>query len=81
MIKWNMLQVGKWTKEGLVMKDITWPGLAASPPAGKPKRPFVRIATLKEEPYVVYVEPSEDGTCQLGAVHCNIFNRNEKKEK
>ncbi|XP_046372602.1 glutamate receptor ionotropic, NMDA 2A-like isoform X2 [Haliotis rufescens] len=77
--KW--IEVGKWTKEGLVMQDITWPGEAASPPAGKPDRPFVRIATLKEEPYVMYGEPNGDGKCQLGAVRCDIFNRDEKKRK
>ncbi|KAH9494874.1 Glutamate receptor ionotropic, NMDA 2B [Bulinus truncatus] len=72
-------EVGRWTMNGLKMTEITWPGGATTPPTGKPKRAFLRIATLYEEPYVIYRQ-TEEGRCDEKSLPCMIYQRNEKKE-
>ncbi|KAK6170534.1 hypothetical protein SNE40_018908 [Patella caerulea] len=75
-------QVGSWNKQGLLMKDITWPGEAAGPPRGKPARKFVRVVTLQENPYVIYL-PSDPitGGCNPTAVPCRVYERDENKNR
>ncbi|XP_055875497.1 glutamate receptor ionotropic, NMDA 2B-like [Biomphalaria glabrata] len=72
-------EVGRWTVNGLKMSEITWPGGGSTPPSGKPKRAFLRIATLYEEPYVIYRQPEEEGKCDDKSLPCHIYQRNEKK--
>ncbi|NP_001191485.1 NR2 [Aplysia californica] len=73
-------EVGRWKRHGLIMDDITWPGGASIPPSGKPKRAFLRVATLYELPYVIYGELEKDGNCQEKSLVCWVYRRNENKE-
>ncbi|CAL1534217.1 unnamed protein product, partial [Lymnaea stagnalis] len=73
-------QVGRWTLHGLKMNEIVWPGESTVPPTGKPKRAFLRVATLNELPYVIYRNLSENGGCEEKSLPCQIYNRNDKKE-
>ncbi|KAK7112852.1 hypothetical protein V1264_012236 [Littorina saxatilis] len=77
--KWQ--EVGRWMRHGLVMRDIVWPGGAAIPPSGMPARAFLRIATLEEKPYVMYINPNPYGKCSDHAVHCRIYERDNKKRR
>ncbi|ESO87183.1 hypothetical protein LOTGIDRAFT_107328 [Lottia gigantea] len=77
--KW--IEVGKWSSStGLTMRSITWMGEALSPPLGKPSRAYLRIATLKEEPYVNYNKMPEEG-CGPHAVTCRIYPRDAFKHR
>ncbi|ESP03117.1 hypothetical protein LOTGIDRAFT_137890 [Lottia gigantea] len=73
----DFVEVGKFTSLGLVMEDITWPGEASGPPKGKPARYFLRIATWKEEPYVVYRDFNDKGECEVGSIPCKVYPRDE----
>ncbi|KAL8583948.1 hypothetical protein ACOMHN_040681 [Nucella lapillus] len=77
--KWQ--EVGRWLRHGLVMRDIVWPGGSSVPPSGKPARAFLRIATLQEKPYVMYVKPRPGGKCSDHAVHCRIYERDGEKRR
>ncbi|KAL5018031.1 hypothetical protein ScPMuIL_003753 [Solemya velum] len=77
--KW--IEVGRWIPQkkgsqqqmGIEMDDITWPGDAAIPPKGKPERPHLSIATLKEEPYIIYSNPDPlTNMCSHIAVPCRL---------
>ena len=74
-------QVGRWMRHGLVMNDIVWPGGSSIPPSGMPARAFLRIATLAEMPYVIYVNPGPHGECMDHAVHCRIYERDDNKQR
>ncbi|XP_050393483.1 glutamate receptor ionotropic, NMDA 2B [Patella vulgata] len=77
--KW--IEVGSWNRtSGLKMRKITWMGGSLSAPLGKPARRFVRVATLKEEPYVMYEEMPAEG-CSSHAVLCRIYPRGEGKRR
>ena len=67
--------MGQWKRGGITMKKITWPGNAIRPPKGKPKRHFLRITTLKEEPYVIYRDLSASGGCDVHSVPCSVYPR------
>ncbi|XP_041364332.1 glutamate receptor ionotropic, NMDA 2B-like [Gigantopelta aegis] len=73
------VEVGQWKRGGITMKKITWPGNAIRPPKGKPRRHFLRIATLKEEPYVIYRELSASGQCDIHSVPCTVYQRAENE--
>jgi hypothetical protein len=69
---------GKMDME-IEMDEIVWPGNAVFPPKGKPDKRFFKIITLKEEPYIVYVQPeAETGKCGSHAVPCHL-NYDPKK--
>lgn len=79
---WFFLKIGRWyAEEGtlnpkLELNGITWPGDKKIPPRGRPERRFFTIATLEEEPYVMYTKKNEKGTCNPPAVSCRInYNR------
>ncbi|XP_048763861.2 glutamate receptor ionotropic, NMDA 2B-like [Ostrea edulis] len=55
------------------MTGITWPGNTVLPPLGKPEKRFMRIATLKEKPYVFYVDRDANGKCVPPAVPCRVM--------
>ncbi|XP_059165876.1 glutamate receptor ionotropic, NMDA 2B-like [Physella acuta] len=74
-------EVGRWQGQGLKMADITWPGGSSVPPTGRPKKTFLRVATLDEVPYVIYRMPEEDGKCEEKSLDCYVYPRNEKKER
>ncbi|GFR68925.1 glutamate receptor ionotropic, NMDA 1 [Elysia marginata] len=73
--KW--LQVGSWKRNGLTMDDITWPGESPIPPIGRPKRGFLRVATLNEKPYVMYRYPEKDNSCGETGLPCWIYPRDK----
>ncbi|XP_041362766.1 LOW QUALITY PROTEIN: glutamate receptor ionotropic, NMDA 2B-like [Gigantopelta aegis] len=77
--KW--IEVGRVKQNELIMQDITWPGEASIPPRGKPEKSFVRIATLRENPYVIYVKPEANNQCTESAARCRIYERDENKKK
>ncbi|XP_046372595.2 glutamate receptor ionotropic, NMDA 2B-like [Haliotis rufescens] len=77
----NWTVVGQWTREGLSMRRITWPGEALGPPKGKPKRRFLRIATLRENPYVIYQEMPQGGVCGPHTVACEVYPRDKETFK
>lgn len=75
-------EIGRWYAEErtlnpkLELKGITWPGDKKIPPRGRPERRFFSIATLEEEPYVMYTKRNEKGACNPPAVSCRIvYNR------
>ncbi|XP_076458546.1 glutamate receptor ionotropic, NMDA 2B-like [Babylonia areolata] len=74
-------EVGRWLRHGLSMRDIVWPGGSSVPPSGMPARAFLRIATLQEKPYVMYLPPNSNGKCSDHAVHCRIYQRDDEKRK
>lgn len=73
--------MGRWQGQGLKMAGITWPGGSSVPPTGRPKKTFLRVATLDEVPYVIYRMPEEDGKCEEKSLDCYVYPRNEKKER
>ncbi|RUS77708.1 hypothetical protein EGW08_014544, partial [Elysia chlorotica] len=75
------VQVGQWKRDGLTMDDITWPGESSMPPIGRPKRGFLRVATLNEKPYVIYRQPEEDNTCGEKGLPCWIYPTRDKDSK
>ncbi|KAK3713095.1 hypothetical protein RRG08_036708 [Elysia crispata] len=77
--KW--VQVGRWKRNGLTMNDITWPGESAMPPIGRPKRGFLRVATLNEKPYVIYRYPEKDNSCGEKGLPCWIYPTRDKDSK
>ncbi|CAG5131967.1 unnamed protein product [Candidula unifasciata] len=77
--KTEWVEVGRWVGRGLIMRDITWPGESSIPPTGKPKRAFLRVATLNELPYVIYRLPREDGQCEENALPCRVYQRDTNK--
>ncbi|XP_062581711.1 glutamate receptor ionotropic, NMDA 2B-like isoform X2 [Saccostrea cucullata] len=75
-------EIGRWyadkptLKPKLELNGITWPGDRKIPPRGRPERRYFSIATLEEEPYVMYTKKNEKGTCNPPAVPCRIhYNR------
>nr|KAG5701233.1 hypothetical protein BaRGS_008609 [Batillaria attramentaria] len=74
-------RVGRWMRNGLMMRDIVWPGGSSIPPTGRPARSFLRIATLQEQPYVMYKPRNKDDTCSDHAVKCRIYERDENKKR
>lgn len=71
---WNLNQryewkpVGTWRNKELLMEDLVWPGQQHKPPLGKPVKFHLKIVTLEEPPFVIYKDPSKDGTCQTNSV-------------
>ena len=67
-------QIGGWTSSGgLAIDDITWPGNSPSPPSGRPAKYHLKVVTLKEPPYVNYIDPDPaTGLCPPMAVSCRI---------
>lgn len=55
--------------------DIIWPGQLPAPPIGRPEKRFFRIVTLEEPPFMMFVEPDENGRCGHYAVPCQISDR------
>ncbi|GFO28639.1 ionotropic glutamate receptor nmda 2b, partial [Plakobranchus ocellatus] len=78
-IRWR--EVGQWKLQGLTMQDITWPGGSSVPPIGRPKRGFLRVATLNELPYVIYRPLEADGTCGEKTLPCWIYPRHKDSKK
>ncbi|XP_046372599.2 glutamate receptor ionotropic, NMDA 2B-like [Haliotis rufescens] len=75
-------EVGTWTKDGLVIQGITWPGESTEPPKGKPEKYFLRIVTWKEDPYVMYRDfDNRTGMCEHNAVACRVYSRNDRNER
>ncbi|XP_061181697.1 glutamate receptor ionotropic, NMDA 2B-like isoform X2 [Saccostrea echinata] len=72
-------EIGSWYADNrtltpkLELKGITWPGDKKIPPRGRPERRYFSIATLEEEPYVMYTKRNEKGTCNPPAVSCRIM--------
>ena len=66
--------------KGTVLKietnDIIWPGQLATPPIGRPEKRFFRVVTLQEPPFMMFVEPDENGFCGHYAVPCQINANN-----
>ncbi|XP_076437124.1 glutamate receptor ionotropic, NMDA 2B-like [Babylonia areolata] len=77
--KWQ--EVGRWMRHGLIMNDIVWPGGSSIPPSGMPARGFLRIATLDENPYVMYARPGPKGDCSDHSVPCRVYERDKKKRR
>lgn len=79
----SLLKVGGWvpvksnithkSEMRVEMTGITWPGNTVLPPLGKPEKRFMRIATLKEKPYVFYVDRDANGKCVPPAVPCRVM--------
>ncbi|XP_062614657.1 glutamate receptor ionotropic, NMDA 2B-like isoform X1 [Saccostrea cucullata] len=57
------------------MSGITWPGNAVLPPLGRPEKRFMRIVTLKEKPYVFYLDKDANGKCPPPAVPCRLVKK------
>ncbi|KAI3384998.1 hypothetical protein SNEBB_000301 [Seison nebaliae] len=80
---WN--QIGSWNglNFNLTVSNIVWPGKAAVPPSGKPKKYFLRVVTLRESPFVIMTNMNDDGKCGSGTVRCNVsdpvYATNKKK--
>ncbi|XP_078319619.1 glutamate receptor ionotropic, NMDA 2B-like isoform X2 [Crassostrea virginica] len=55
------------------MSGITWPGNSVLPPLGKPEKRFLRIVTLKEQPYVFYLDKDANDRCVPPAVPCHVM--------
>ncbi|XP_056020166.1 glutamate receptor ionotropic, NMDA 2B-like isoform X2 [Ostrea edulis] len=75
-------EIGRWYADNRTLKPklelhgITWPGDRKLPPRGRPERRYFSIATLEEEPYVMYTKRNERGACNPPAVSCKIgYNR------
>ncbi|XP_021352359.1 glutamate receptor ionotropic, NMDA 2B-like [Mizuhopecten yessoensis] len=81
----RLTEVGRWspvvtkvryTKKiemKLEMQGITWPGKMPFPPKGRPERRFFRIATLEEQPYVMYKDPDNStGDCGPPSIPCRL---------
>lgn len=84
-LKGQLVQVGRWSpvvtrvryskkiEMKLEMQGITWPGKMPSPPKGRPDRRFFRIATLEEQPYVMYKDPENStGDCGPPSIPCRL---------
>lgn len=64
---------GNNVKSIVEMNDITWPGNSPYPPKGKPERRHFSIATLKEEPLVMYRDlNNETKLCDIPSVPCRL---------
>ncbi|KAL4223136.1 Glutamate receptor ionotropic [Mactra antiquata] len=76
--KWNKVGrifpkvEGSDIKLNIDIDGIVWPGSLPNPPRGKPEKRFFRIATRKEEPFVIFVPPEENGECGQHSVRCLI---------
>ena len=46
---------------------VTWPGNSNTPPSGRPPKVKLRIATLKEKPYVSYIDLQVSQVIIIGA--------------
>ncbi|KAL8576689.1 hypothetical protein ACOMHN_025164 [Nucella lapillus] len=77
--KWQ--EVGRWMRHGLIMNDIVWPGGSSIPPSGMPARRYLRIATLDENPYVMYADPGHEGACSDHSVPCRVYERDKTKRR
>lgn len=76
-------EVGRWVpvesntknKAEMVveMSGITWPGNSILPPLGKPEKRFFRIVTLKEQPYVFYLDKDANDKCVPPSVPCRVM--------
>lgn len=77
------LKVGRWVpveseiknkaKMMVEMSGITWPGNSILPPLGKPEKRFFRIVTLKEQPYVNYLDKGAQENCVPPSVPCRVM--------
>lgn len=77
------LKVGRWVpveseiknkaKMMVEMSGITWPGNSILPPLGKPEKRFFRIVTLKEQPYVNYLDKGAQEKCVPPSVPCRVM--------
>lgn len=78
-----LFKVGRWVpvesntknKAEMVveMSGITWPGNSILPPLGKPEKRFFRIVTLKEQPYVFYLDNDANDKCVPPSVPCRVM--------
>uniref|UniRef100_K1Q588 Glutamate [NMDA] receptor subunit epsilon-2 n=1 Tax=Magallana gigas TaxID=29159 RepID=K1Q588_MAGGI len=76
-------EVGRWVpveseiknkaKMMVEMSGITWPGNSILPPLGKPEKRFFRIVTLKEQPYVNYLDKGAQENCVPPSVPCRVM--------
>nr|XP_034313531.1 glutamate receptor ionotropic, NMDA 2B isoform X4 [Crassostrea gigas] len=76
-------EVGRWVpveseiknkaKMMVEMSGITWPGNSILPPLGKPEKRFFRIVTLKEQPYVYYLDKGAQENCVPPSVPCRVM--------
>uniref|UniRef100_T1J731 Receptor ligand binding region domain-containing protein n=1 Tax=Strigamia maritima TaxID=126957 RepID=T1J731_STRMM len=70
-LKWD--KIGKWTSEGLDIKDIVWPGNAHVPPPGVPEKFHLKIVFLEEPAFINLAPPDPvTGQCINHGVHCKV---------
>ncbi|CAM1303375.1 GRIN2B (predicted) [Pycnogonum litorale] len=67
-------KIGEWTRKGLDIKDIFWPGNSALPPVGKPEKFKLKVTFLEEPPYLSSAPPDNTtGLCKTTrAVKCRV---------
>ena len=67
-------------KDGLKLKDLTWPADSPQPPAGTPDKFHLRVVSLEEPPFVVVNDidpisqqcPTGQSKCDWGTVEREI---------
>lgn len=58
-------KIGTWTRDGLEIKDIVWPGNSPKPPPGVPEKFNLKVTFMEEPPYVNMAPPdNETGECK-----------------
>ncbi|KAK4337161.1 hypothetical protein RND71_043477 [Anisodus tanguticus] len=78
----QMLTIGVWNKNGLEIKDITWPENSPVPPPGVPEKFSLKVTFLEEPPFLNSMNPNnETGECKTSrSVRCRYAPLSEIKK-
>uniref|UniRef100_A0AAN0LJ18 Glutamate ionotropic [NMDA] receptor 2B n=1 Tax=Polyphagotarsonemus latus TaxID=1204166 RepID=A0AAN0LJ18_9ACAR len=74
-------KIGVWNKNGLEIKDITWPENSPVPPPGVPEKFSLKVTFLEEPPFLNSMNPNnETGECKTSrSVRCRYAPLSEIK--